>query len=296
MLWGGAPQSSVSPRAFNSLGDRISRRGDERSREVAWMADKSLDINADLGEGFGNWTMGRDPELMPVITTVNVACGFHASDPRIMHETVALAKRHGVAVGAHPGLPDLMGFGRRRMAITAEEAFTYTVYQVGALEAFCRLAGVPLHHVKPHGALYWMINEDKELSRAILEAIGQSHPHGMFYWPAPIPDHVVEAAEAAGVLPIGEFYVDLRYDDNAQLIIERRKSVVDIEGAVERARTFVLEGWIESAAGSRLHFEAESLCVHGDGPNAVEIAQAVRQGLAKEGVGFEAVQRERGGQ
>ncbi len=253
------------------------------------MATRTLDINVDLGEGFGNWKMGPDAQLMPLITTANVACGFHASDPSIMRETVEMAKENGVVLGAHPGLPDLMGFGRRRMNVTLEEVADYVVYQVGALEKFGQLHGLPLHHVKPHGALYAMMNEDEELGRAVLDALAQCHPDGLWYWPAPIPEHLVVTAEKAGLTPVGEFYVDLSYGDDGQLVLERTKGQLDVPLAVERAKTFFFENWMETVTGSKIHFEADSLCVHGDGPNTLELIEAVRAGFSAEGIRFEAV-------
>ena len=253
------------------------------------MAARTLDINVDLGEGFGNWKMGPDADLMPLITTANVACGFHASDPTIMRETVELAKANGVALGAHPGLPDLVGFGRRRMGVTLEEVSDLVVYQVGALEKIGVLQGVPLHHVKPHGALYAMMNEDEEIGRAVLDALGRCHPDGLWYWPAPIPDHLIASAEKAGLTPVGEFYVDLSYADDGQLVLERTKGQLDVPRAVEKAKTFFHEGWMETVTGAKIHFEADSLCVHGDGPNALELIEAVRAGFSAEGVGFEAI-------
>ncbi len=250
---------------------------------------RSLDINVDCGESFGNWTMGQDEELLPLVTTANVACGFHASDPCTMAQTVKLAQRHSVAIGAHPGLPDLMGFGRRRMDLDPSEAYNYVVYQVGALQKFVEVEGETLHHVKPHGAMYWLINEREEIARAVLRAIADCCPARMFYWPAPIRDHVREFAAEAGLRTIGEFYVDLMYDDEGKLILERKKGELDIDAATERARTFVQQGWMPSVNGKQLRFDAESLCVHGDGPNGIDITESVRRSLGGEGVEIAAI-------
>jgi 5-oxoprolinase (ATP-hydrolysing) subunit A len=253
------------------------------------MALTTLDINADVGEGFGNWRAGPDEQIMRHITTANVACGFHASDPLIMEQTVAVAKSYGIALGAHPGLPDLMGFGRRRMNITPAEAHAYVLYQVGALEVLARVIGVPLHHVKPHGAMYWMVNEEERIAEAVLSAIAEAYPAGTFYWPAPVPRAVLRIADRLGLRTVGEFYIDLRYDSAARLIIERQNPPVDVDAAVDRARTFVLQDRIEAADGSTLRFSAESLCIHGDGPNALELLVAVRASLSREGIQFVAV-------
>lgn len=252
---------------------------------------EQLDINADLGEGFGNWVIGRDDELLPLITTANIACGFHASDPLIMEETVRRGSDLGTAMGAHPGLPDLAGFGRRRIDISLEEARALILYQVGALQAFLEVSDAPLHHVKPHGALYVMINADAKLAATVMDATADVHPGGMYYWPAPIPGTVRDAAESAGLRLVPEFYVDTRYDDEGSLLVERKKRPVDVPAAVERARRFLEDSTMESVNGKELHFEAESLCVHGDGPNAPELVAGIREALGADGVTFEAVQR-----
>ncbi|MEI7630508.1 MAG: 5-oxoprolinase subunit PxpA [Actinomycetes bacterium] len=259
------------------------------------MRNNILDINADMGESFGNWSMGRDAELMPLITTANMACGFHASDPQIMGDRVAEASRLQVAVGAHPGLPDLMGFGRRRMGITAKEARAYVLYQVGALKAFLDVNQEPLHHIKPHGALYLMINEEEAIARAVMQAVSELQTNPLYYWPAPIPAGVVRAADHYGVQLVPEFYVDTRYDDEGGLILQRVKTAASVPLAVETARRFVLDGYIESAGGEELVLDADSLCIHGDGPNCVEVVSAVREFLASEGVGFAAAERQGAG-
>lgn len=245
-----------------------------------------LDINADMGESFGNWNMGRDEELLPLITTANMACGFHASDPVTMMERVTQAVAHDVRIGAHPGLPDLMGFGRRRMSITTSEARAYVLYQVGALQAFLRLCGVELHHVKPHGAMYLIVNEEPDVAAIVLETVAEIMPHPVYYWPAPIPDHVKVSADRFGVRLISEFYVDTRYDDDGKLILQRKKPLASIPLAVEAAQRFLNDGVVISVSGKAIRFEADSLCIHGDGPNCVEVAAAVRDDLGSNGVRF----------
>ena len=147
---------------------------------------KKMDINCDMGESFGNWNMGDDVGMMPRITTANVACGFHASDPVTMLETVRLAKQHNVTVGAHPGLPDLLGFGRRTMNITPEDAYAYVVYQVGALQGALATQGMKLHHIKPHGAFYSVLKTDEQLASAVAQAIKELSDDPILYWPADI--------------------------------------------------------------------------------------------------------------
>ena len=153
-----------------------------------------MDINCDMGESFGNWSMGDDAGMMPFITTANVACGFHASDPVTMLSTVKLAKGYQIAIGAHPGLPDLLGFGRRAMNITPEDAYAYVVYQVGALQASLATQGLKLHHIKPHGAFYSVLKTQTELADAVAEAIQKLSDQPMLYWPAPTSAALPSAA------------------------------------------------------------------------------------------------------
>jgi UPF0271 protein len=251
----------------------------------------TIDINCDCGESFGNWTMGADDELMPLITTANVACGFHAGDPMVMRRTVAAAHRSRVAVGAHPGLPDLVGFGRRRMEISPAEAYASVVYQVGALKAFLEPLGMTLHHVKPHGALYVMLHDQEEVATAVAEAIRDTCPAQLLYWPAPVDLHALpRAARKLGIDVVGEVYVDLAYSDEAHLIVERKKTRKDPDDIRARLRRFLHEGEVVSVTGKPIAVEAGTICIHGDGPNAVEIGHTVRAVLAEEGVAAAAFQ------
>jgi UPF0271 protein len=226
----------------------------------------SLDLNADLGESFGRWTLGDDAALMPHLTSANVAAGFHGGDPHVLRRTVALAVEHRVGIGAHVGLPDLVGFGRRRMAVSPEELSDLVLYQAGAVRAFAEAVGVELRHVKPHGALYSMVAEDEELARALCETVAVLGVALL------MPPELGPAAEGAGVRFVPEGYVDLDYDADGRLILERVKQPRDPAETARRAVAFAEEGRVES------------ICIHGDGPNAVELAAAVRAALAEAGV------------
>jgi len=253
------------------------------------MEMRTIDINCDCGESFGNWTLGRDAEIVPQVTTVNVACAFHAGDPMTMLRTIELARGGDTTVGAHPGLPDLLGFGRRRMAITAEEAYAYVLYQAGALRGFLEASGMTLHHVKPHGALYLMLNEEEELAEAVARAICAVCPVPRLYWPAPVAGRALpEAAKRAGIEVVPEVYFDLEYDERGWLILERKKSVINLHMVRNRVREFVRSGRVTSATGTKLVIEARSICIHGDGPNAPEMLAAIRQVIAEEGCGLAA--------
>jgi UPF0271 protein len=233
-----------------------------------------------MGESYGRWTLGDDAALMPCLTSANIACGFHGGDPHVMRKTVTLALEHGVGVGAHVGLPDLIGFGRRRIAVSPDELKDYVVYQAGAIRAFAEAAGGRLQHVKPHGALYAMIVDDEAYSHAVSEAVASLGPEVILLMP---PD-VAEAAAAAGVPFVPEGYVDLDYDGAGKLVIERVKQVRDPRQTAARAVRLITEGKVRSTDGSDLSLEVASICVHGDAPNAPEIAQAIRSALTAAGI------------
>lgn len=243
----------------------------------------SMDINCDMGESFGNWQMGNDAGMMPLITTANVACGFHASDPVTMLDTVKLAAGHGIAVGSHPGLPDLLGFGRRAMNISAADAYAYVVYQTGALMAALRVHDMKLHHIKPHGAFYSVLRTDATLATAVAEAMVRIMDSPMLYWPAPLDAAMPVAARKAGIRVVGEIYPDLQYAPDGSLVLQRAKHETDTAFAAAQVKRFVETGKVQAIDGSLLALDAESLCIHGDGPNAVEVGNAVRAALAEIG-------------
>lgn len=245
---------------------------------------RTIDINSDLGESFGNWRMGDDESLIPHITAANVACGFHGGDPITMLKTVETCKRHGVAVGAHPGFPDLLGFGRRVMQLSPDDAYAYVVYQAGALQAACAVHGVALHHVKPHGAFYSFLRDDAACAEAAARAIADVMPEPVLYWPPPRDGALARAAEKAGVRVVHEAYVDLEYSPEGNVILERQKTPKDPARIREKVRRWLEDGEMPAADGTPLRIDAESVCVHGDGPNVLEVVAAVR--AAAEECGF----------
>ena len=228
-----------------------------------------------MGESFGLYKMGDDAGIMPHITQANVACGFHASDPNHMRNTVELAKKHGVAVGAHPSLPDLAGFGRREMKMEREELLNIVLYQVGALCAFLRQADMPLSHIKPHGSLYGMAARDAEIAEALADA---ACVYGVPVFGLPGTLHE-EVYTRRNVRFIPEFFADLDYNDEGGLVITREHKHVEPEDAARRVRQLINEGTLTTAGGGVLPTKAETVCVHSDTPNAVEIAAAVRNAL-----------------
>jgi UPF0271 protein len=238
---------------------------------------RTIDINSDLGESFGNWRMGNDEALIPEITSANVACGFHASDPVTMIRTVAECKRHGVEVGSHPGLPDLLGFGRRPMKITPDDCYAYVLYQSGALQAVLAAEGLTLHHVKPHGAFYSILREDEPLAAAFCEAVLALMPEPVVYWPEGRDLALPRAARERGIRVVMEVYVDMDYAPDGAIVIQRSKHETDIERASAQIRRFLEQGVVQATDGSLLPLEAESICVHGDGPNCVEVTRALRR-------------------
>lgn len=252
---------------------------------------KEVDLNSDVGEGFGNYTIGNDAEVMKHITTANIACGFHAGDPCIMRKTVEMAKRNRVEIGAHPGFPDLMGFGRRLMRISEEDARCYTIYQVGALKAFVEAAGLVLHHVKPHGSLAGILNTDEKLSNAVVDAIIEVDPGLILYHQAPLSLALPRIARERGLRVVGEVYVDLEYAPDGLLVLQREKHALDPEIARQKIRKFISGGTVTAINGEDIKLDAESICVHGDTPNAIEVIEAIRDELKKAGVAIAPVRR-----
>jgi UPF0271 protein len=237
-----------------------------------------MDINCDMGESFGNWKMGDDAGMMPLITTANVACGFHASDPVTMLDTIELAGKHDIQIGAHPGLPDLVGFGRRVMNLSPKDAYADIVYQVGALQAALHVHGLQLHHIKPHGAMLHVL-QNEDVAGAVADAITDLCDSPLLYWPAPLTHPFPRAALKKGIRVVGEIYPDLSYGPDGSLIIQREKHETDVDFAVAQVRRYVETGKVESVDGSMFELEAESVCVHGDGPNSVDVATAIKDQL-----------------
>ena len=243
-----------------------------------------LDFNSDLGESFGLYTMGNDVAVLPHITSANIACGFHAGDARTMRTTVARAAELGVAIGAHPGLPDLQGFGRRNMRLTPDEAYEFVLYQVGALLGFTRAAGVAMCHVKAHGALYNMAATDKPLATAICQAVKDLDPTLALYGLA--NSALTEAADGLGLRVAHEVFADRTYQQDGTLTPRQHPGamITDVSRAIEQVLCMVREGYAPSMQGTRVPVQAGTLCIHGDQPGAVAFAQGIRQALEKEGV------------
>lgn len=241
-----------------------------------------IDINADMGESFGLYRMGNDEEFMQYITSANVACGFHAGDPTVMHRTVLLAKKHGVQVGAHPGLPDRQGFGRREMNCSIEEIYDDVMYQVGALKAFVEAAGLRLHHVKPHGSLYGMANRRAEVAEAICQVILDVDPKMYFYTMK--KGIVGQVAQKMGVRVVYEMYGDLDYDPEGNLVITRHHKAHSPGVVAEKVLKMVQEGKVTATDGTEVPIEGNSICLHSDTPGAVEILRAVNQSLKRAGL------------
>lgn len=231
-----------------------------------------ITVNADMGESLGIHSFGNDERLLGLVDTVNVACGFHSGDPGSMRTTVQAAAAAGVSIGAHPGLPDLVGFGRREMTLTPDEVRDLVRYQVGALHAFLGVEGVPLDHIKPHGSLYGMVARDEELMDAVCE-VAADFGVGVFGMPG---THHESAAERWGVPFTAEFYVDLGYRADGGLVISRRPSPTPPELAAQRARQALTEGTTRAVTGEVLPVRLDSICVHSDTPGAAEVAAAVR--------------------
>ena len=243
-----------------------------------------VDINCDMGESFGAYVIGADDEVLPHVTSANIACGFHGGDPTVMRKTVAAATQHGVAIGAHPSLPDLMGFGRRAMQVTPDEVYDLLIYQLGALAGFTRAAGVSLAHVKPHGALYNMAAAQPALADAIARAVRDVDSGLVLFGLA--GSHLLKAAERAGLAWASEAFADRNYLHDGALVPRSRPDamVTDVDEAVRRAVRMVREGVVPDVEGEEIPIRADTICVHGDGPNAVPLARGLRAGLKAAGV------------
>lgn len=243
-----------------------------------------LDLNCDLGESFGAYTIGSDEEIIPYITSANIACGYHAGDPTVMHRSVELCRRYGVQVGAHPGLPDLAGFGRRNMQIAPAEAADCVAYQIGALRAFCDEVGVPLHHVKPHGALYNMAAKDRALADALCQAVQKAAPGAILL--ALSGSQMVAAARAIGLPVACEVFADRGYRPDGTLVPRGTPGAMieDEDAAISRVVRMAKEGKVTACDGSEVDLQADSVCVHGDGPKALAFVEKLRAALPADGV------------
>jgi UPF0271 protein len=248
-----------------------------------------IDLNSDLGESFGPWPMGRDAELMASITSANVACGFHAGDPGSMRATVALARAQGVAVGAHPGFPDLVGFGRREMKATPQEVEDFVLYQVAALAGIAAAQGVRLQHVKAHGALYNMACRDRALADAIARATA-ALDQSLILFGLP-QSELLRAGEAAGLQVAAEVFADRAYEKDGSLMSRAKPGSVihDEDAVVARAVRMVKDGTVVTHDGSTIALDARTICLHGDTPGAAKLAGRIRKGLEAAGVEIRAL-------
>lgn len=248
-----------------------------------------IDLNSDIGESFGRWTLGNDADVMKSITSANVACGYHAGDPGIMRQTVSLARAAGVAVGAHPGFPDLAGFGRRNLAATAREIEDFVLYQIGALAAIAAAEGVPLQHVKPHGALYNMAIRDRAMADAITRAVFSFDP-GLIVFALPDTE-LLRAADAAGLRVAAEGFADRSYEPDGSLTPRSRPGAVIDEAheVIGRAVRMARDGVIRASDGSDIPMRVETICTHGDTPGSHELTRQLRAGLEAAGMTIRAV-------
>jgi UPF0271 protein len=248
-----------------------------------------VDLNSDVGESFGAYTIGTDPLLLPHVTSANVACGFHAGDPGVMRATVALAKQHGVAVGAHPGFQDLAGFGRREMQATPREVEDFVVYQIGALAAVAAVQGIRLQHVKPHGALFNMAVRDAGLADAIARATA-AVDRALILFGLP-GSELIRAGERAGLRTANEVFADRAYAPDGTLVSRRKTGAVihDPDAVVARVVRMAAQRTVAAVDGSLVRLELDTVCVHGDTPGAADLAARIRRALEEAGVQVKSV-------
>lgn len=249
----------------------------------------SVDINCDMGEGFGAYRIGEDEKIIAQVTSANIACGFHAGDPMVMERTVRLAAEHGVAVGAHPGFPDLMGYGRRHLATFPGEVKNYVLYQVGALAAFCRANRVALRHLKPHGALYNLAAGDEKTAREVIEAVLAYDPGLILV--ALSGSRLVELARAAGLNVAREVFPDRAYLADGRLAPRSLPGSViqEVEAVRSRVIRLFTSGTMTSIDGREIPLRADTLCIHGDTPGAWELAKTIREALREAGIPVQAL-------
>jgi UPF0271 protein len=246
-----------------------------------------IDLNSDVGESFGAYRIGLDEEVIPLISSANIGCGFHGGDPSVMRQTVALAQEHGVALGAHPGFPDLIGFGRRKIDATLEEIRDYVIYQIGALQAFATMQNMKLQHVKAHGALYNMAEQDVRIWEAIAQVIaGIDRQLILVAIAGPMREEVKEIGKRYGIRVAFEFFADRAYNRDGSLVSRREPGAVihDPQQAAERVLKMVTEKRIVAKDGADIEVIADTICVHGDNPAAVRLTKQIRESLMASGV------------
>jgi UPF0271 protein len=242
-----------------------------------------------MGESFGAWRMGRDAELMDYVSSINVACGFHAGDPTVIAETIKTALKKGVSVGAHPSYPDLQGFGRREMALSPEEVFDIVLYQIAAVKGICEAYGIKLHHVKPHGALYNRAAKDPALAKAIVKAVKTLDKNLVFYGLA--GSHLISEAEKIGLKTASEVFADRTYQPDGTLTprTEPGALIENAERAVAQVLEMVKDQTVTAVGGEKISIKADTVCIHGDTPQAPEFARTIRERLIKNGIEVSAI-------
>lgn len=242
-----------------------------------------------MGESFGAWRMGRDAELMDYVSSINIACGFHAGDPTVIAETIKTALKKGVSVGAHPSYPDLQGFGRREMALSPEEVFDIVLYQIAAVKGICEAYGIKLHHVKPHGALYNRAAKDPALAKAIVKAVKTLDKNLVFYGLA--GSHLISEAEKIGLKTASEVFADRTYQPDGTLTprTEPGALIENAERAVAQVLEMVKDQTVTAVSGEKIPIKADTVCIHGDTPQAPEFARTIRERLIKNGIEVSAI-------
>ena len=251
------------------------------------MPVNKIDLNSDVGESFGNYKLGLDEDVIPLISSANIACGFHAGDPAVMRHTIAIARENGVSIGAHPGFPDLIGFGRRNLDASLKEIKDYVTYQVGALQAFATAQGLKLQHVKPHGALYTMAVKNTAIWDAVAEAVAAVDARLILYVLAGTDRENMAAIGAGhGIRIAYEFFGDRAYNSDGSLVSRHKPGAVihDSEMVAEKILKMVKEGRVLCIDGSEIELTADTICVHGDNPSALSLVQKIRETLQAAGV------------
>lgn len=248
-----------------------------------------IDLNSDLGESFGAYKIGNDENIIPLITSANIACGYHAGDPLVMDKTLLLCKENGTSIGAHPGFPDLMGFGRRQLNASPKEVEAYVTYQIGALDAFCRKYGLRMNHVKPHGALYNMAVKNEDYAIAIVNAVKNFDSSIKLL--APFGSQMIIQAQKQGLDFACEIFADRAYESDGSLVARTKEGamITDENEAVERVLTMITDGSVKAINGDIISIKADSVCVHGDGAKALAFVEKLRTAFAENGIYVEAM-------
>lgn len=249
----------------------------------------SIDLNCDMGESFGAWQMGNDTELMNYVSSINVACGFHAGDAHTMRETVQTALNKGVAIGAHPGFPDLQGFGRRTMSLSPQEIFDIVLYQVSALKGICEAFGTKLNHVKPHGALYNFAAKDEKAAKAIAEAVKKIDENLVFYGLS--GSYLISEAKKIGLKTANEIFADRTYQTDGTLTPRNQSDALidSTENSIRQVLEMILDKTVTATNGQKISIAADTICIHGDGKHAVEFAKTINQCLHKKDIKIKAI-------